>query len=361
MTGSNKMFGRKVSSAKAGGAAARLLILGHSHVAGEGSGSGGGSIDAGRYGVGEKLAEKLTLAGVSAIRSGWMGDYNTSVDARDINSFDSRISAGAGWASYPSNVVLGGRHFSQSGAPGSDGILSFEPGFSFEKVRIWHPTAIGLTEHFGVYLDGVLHTEINQSVSNSVTSSEVVVPAVSNTLGVKSLDGKPAFWAGVEFFPVTKRDVAISVAGGRGQRTTDFVNSASEWSSLHGLEAFCADMTVIYAMTNDLTSYTSVATFTQNLSILAVTSVVRGNCIIVIDPPANLPPFWDGSYEAYAEAAAKVAAQYGCGLVDARHSFSRSWDRANCDGLMNDLAHPSEFGHELMAELIAEEVMFFVG
>ena len=356
----NTMFGRKVCDAKNGGPSARLLILGHSHVAGEGSGTSGGLIDAGRHGVGEKLAEKLSLSGITSIRSGWMGDYNTSVDGRDINSFDSRISAGAGWTSYPSNIVLGGRHFCQSGNPASNGLLSFDPGFSFDGVRIWHPTAVGLTEHLGVYFDGAIHAEIDQSHNNSVTKIDLFVPTGAGVLGVKALDGKPAFWAGVEFLPAVKHDVAISVAGGRGQRTADFVNTASEWSSLHGLEAFCADMTVIYAMTNDLTSSTSVATFKGNLSTLAVTSVVRGNCIIVIDPPANLSQFWNGDYEDYAEAAASVAARYGCGLVDARHAFSRSWDKASCSGLMSDVAHPNAFGHALMAELIANEVMHFV-
>lgn len=354
-----RIFGRKVASAKVGGVSSRLLIVGHSHVAGEGSGASGGLIDAGRHGVAEKLAEKLTISGISAIRSGWMGDYNTSVDSRDINSFDSRISAGAGWSSYPTNIILGGRHLSQSGAPGSNGPLAFYPAFSFQKARIWFPTAIGLTERIGVYFDGALQTEVNQSHANSISSVDVVSTAPADVLEVKSLDGKPAFWAGVEFFPTVKPDIAISVAGGRGQRTADFVNSAAEWSALHGLEAFCADMTVIYGMTNDLSSNTPVATFKQNLSILAVTSVVRGNCIIVIDPPANLPQFWNGAYEEYAAAAADVANRYGCGLVDARHAFSRSWDRANCDGLMSDLAHPSELGHSLMADLIADEVLKF--
>lgn len=149
----NTMFGRKIAAARNGGTPARLLVLGHSHVAGEGSGSSDGLVDAGRHGVAEKLAEKLSLAGISAIRSGWMGDYNTSVDGRDINSFDSRISAGAGWASYPTNIIMGGRHLSQSGDPGGNGPLSFEPGFPFEGARIWHPTAIGLSERLGVYLD----------------------------------------------------------------------------------------------------------------------------------------------------------------------------------------------------------------
>lgn len=354
------LFGRKIAAARNGPPSARLIIMGHSHVAGEGSGSGGGLVDAGRHGVAEKLAEKLTLAGVSAIRSGWMGDYNTSVDSRDINSFDSRISAGAGWSSYPTNIILGGRHLSQSGAAGSNGPLAFSPDFSFQKARIWFPTAIGLTERLGVYFDGVLQAEIDQSRANSISSIEVVSASPSSVLEVKSLDGKPAFWAGVEFFPTTKPEISISVAGGRGQRTADFVNSAAEWSSLHGLEAFCADMTVIYAMTNDLTSNTPVATFKQNLSILAVTSVVRGNCVLVIDPPGNLPQFWNGDYEEYAAAAADVAQRYGCGLIDARHAFSRSWDRANCDGLMSDLAHPSALGHSFMADLIADEVLRFI-
>lgn len=354
------IFGRKVAAAVGGGPSARMLVLGHSHVAGQGSGIAGGTIDAALYGFCEKLTASFDRYGLSAKRTGWMADYNTSIDGTNISTFDPRVGFGTGWVSHVSNNILGGRHIWQDGSVTGKGFLAYNPGFTFNDAVIWYPTSPGLSTNVGVYLDDVLFTSINQGAANSIHSQKLNIGSSKSTLKVKEGMGGAAFWNGVEFFPTDKPDIAITVAGGRGQTTTQFVDASAAWSSLHGLETFNADIVVLYVMTNDLLTSMPVATFKADLATLAVTSVVRGNCIIVVDPPASNVNYWNGTYEAYAEAAASVAAQYGCGFVDLRKAFSRSWDWANANALMNDPAHPDDTGHAYIADMIAAEAMRFI-
>ncbi|WP_271025275.1 SGNH/GDSL hydrolase family protein [Rhizobium sp. RCAM05973] len=357
------IFGRKVAAAVAGGASARMLVHGHSHVAGQGSGSSGGLTNAALTGFCEKLATSFATYGLTAKRTGWMADYNTSIDGTNINTFDSRVGFGSGWVSHTSNNVLGGRHIWQSGTASGKGYLTYQPGFTFNGLRAWYPLSPGLSTNVGIYLDNALFTSLNQNGPvNAITASTISAGAPHSLLTVKENGGAgPAFWNGVEFYPTTLPNIAVTVAGGRGQTSDVFANGHDAWSPLPGLAAFSADLVVLYCMTNDLLTNNAVYFFKRNLAAMAVTSVVRGNCIIVVDPPATgSGPFINGTYEDYAEAAKSVAAQYGCGFVDTRMIFSRSWDRANADGLMNSAAHPNDTGHQYIADMIAQEAMKFV-
>lgn len=364
MTITNRsIFGRKVAAAVAGGPSARILVHGHSHVAGQGSGSSGGLIGAALTGFVEKLTASFARYSLTAQRTGWMGDYNTSIDGTNINTFDTRVGFGVGWASHPSNNILGGRHIWQPGTTPNKGYLTYQPGFSFNGLNIWYPLSPGLSANVGVYLDNTLFTSLNQNgSSNALIGTNLTIGASRSLLTVKENGGSgPAFWNGVEFIPTTVPNIAVTVAGGRGQTSAMFADGTTPWAPLAGLAAFTADLVVLYVMTNDLLTNSSISAFKRNLSALAVTSVVRGNCIIVVDPPATgSDPFINGTYEVYAESAKSVAAQYGCGFVDTREVFSRSWDRANADGLMNSAAHPNDTGHAYIADMIAAASMKFV-
>lgn len=363
MTITNRsIFGRKVAAAVAGGPSARMLVLGHSHVAGQGSGSSGGLIGAALTGFCEKLTASFARYSLTAQRTGWMGDYNTSIDGTNINTFDTRVGFGVGWGSHPSNNVMGGRHIWQSGTTPNKGYLTYQPGFAFNGLNVWYPLSPGLSQNVGIYVDNGLLTSLNQNGANSLQSKSLSTGASNTLLTVKENGGAgPAFWNGVEFIPVTVPNIAVTVSGGRGQTSDTFADNGTPWAPLGGLAAFTGDLVVLYCMTNDLLTNNTAYFFKRNLAAMAVTSVVRGNCIIVVDPPATgSGPFINGTYEVYAESAKSVAAQYGCGFVDTRSIFSRSWDRANADGLMNSAAHPNDTGHQYIADMIAAEAMKFV-
>jgi len=126
------------------GSPARVMIIGHSHVAGEGAGTGGlGLIGASPLGWVQQLPSNLS-GKITADCNSFFGDQNAPVGGITFAQMEPRVTFGAsGWVDDTATSAMGGRFC--TAATGHTDPLTFTPGFTFSSAKFWYPiTAVYL-------------------------------------------------------------------------------------------------------------------------------------------------------------------------------------------------------------------------
>lgn len=349
--------GRRVANALLGTAPIKCLVIGHSHCAGGGAGTGtDGSTNAALHSWPEQLADALAPYGLTSKRTGWLGNYNIATAAA-LTDFDPRIVLGSGWVPDGGDgVILGGKMLTQPAS--QSGYLQYTPGYPVSAVDVLYPIASGLSSTVTVSGDGTVKGTINQSGASALGRQRVTFDAPVSVIAIKNMSTTAAAYiCGIEAIPASRPDMEVSVAGHSGGTTTNFVSSAYPYSSLGGIAENHSILTIIYAMTNDILLPVTLSTFQSNLEIIANYSMSRGDTILVIDPPSSESPFASGSYEPYADAVYAAARKWGATVCDLRHVFSRWWGNMNADGYAFNSVHPNAAGYGEAAKYIASHIV----
>lgn len=346
------LFGKKVAATAP---PRKLLLLGHSHVAGFGAGSGvNGLAGSAQKDLGVRVAKELTNYGLDARVIGFTGDRNTFGQSITMDFVDSRIRlTGTNWAGF-ANPTLGGNLLR---AVTGTGRLVFTPGYKFKrfKLYIYRDSSSALAD--GVEVDGVPVANADMRGSTALAAVEFNTPGYSIALR-NTHASAPGYLIAIEAFPEKDPDVSVLAAGHIGGLMSNFADTTNLWSARNAVIAYQPDTTVIYGLTNDINASTVAATWQASLDSLVKTATAYGQALIVIDPAGSGSGFTSGTlYADYAQAVNVVASRYGARVVDMRDCFTGTWATANARRLQYDSQHPNPAGYDLAAQLIAAKLM----
>lgn len=354
-----------------GGAVARIQILGHSHIAGEGAGTGTlGLLNCSPLGWVQKLSSNLSPKIIADCHS-FFGDQNAPVSNSvpsgvTFQQMDPRVVWGAppSWQDDTATSTLGGR-FIVAPFTSDTSQLVFTPGYTFSSAKFWYPTAAGLSNNVGVFVNGVQQTTVNQNAANGYTSVTLNVPGTSiSLLNNQATGSTTAYCHGFECFRASQQAV-ISYSGWLGAQASDIATVGSPYSPLPAATAYNADLLIVQCMINDINASNPVATWaaTMNTLLSTLTASHAMDVIIVIDPACSGANFIGGGslYSQYIAAAATLAATYNGIVVNMQNALGATWAIANAAGLMFDANHPDATGHGLCSQLVANTVLHGLG
>lgn len=344
-----------LARAAGGGSPAKILVHGHSHIVGEGSGTSTlGLVNCVPTGWAGLLAASLSSGGLLASRYSFFGDQNAPAGGFQLKDVDPRMVQGGGWVSDNSPVTFGGRFLVQPAS--NSGLLDFTPGFSFTSARVWYPVASGLSTSLGVYADGVSKTSINEAGSNALAHVDISVPASASKLSFLNNGAAQGNVLGAECF-APGQNVLISQVGWCGALSADLASQSNPWSPASVLPALSPDLYLMEIMTNDVNSGTSAATWQANVNTLLAAASASADVILVIDPVCSGANFTSGLYDQYISAAMTLIASYGGHIIDLRNALGSTYAGALANGWMFDGNHPSAVGHQLCSAEVAKQIL----
>jgi hypothetical protein len=339
-----------------GGAAARILPYGHSHIAGEGAGTGTlGLLNASPNSWVQLLPGKLAPKIIADCHS-FYGDQNAPLGSVTFPQMDPRVLFGAtGWVDDTATTTMGGRFITE--VNGNTGFLDFTPGYSFTSAKFWYPITAGLSTNVGVYLDGVLNTSVNQAGANSIASLTISIHGGASKISLLNSGSAKGYCTGFECFRSSQQAV-VGYAGWLGATVANVAdNSSSTWAPRLAAEQFAPDLLIVQIMINNIIAGNTAASWQASLDALLASFASTSDIIIVIDPAGNNVNFTNGLYAQYITAAQALAATYNGLVVDMRQVLGSTWAIANAAGLMFDNFHVNATGQNLEAQLVAGAIL----
>ena len=148
--------------------------------------------------------------------------------------------------------------------------------------------------------------------------------------------------------------------GFRGVTTKSFaVGGAHSWDVVAWLNRDfeeIPDLVTFMCGYNDFSSgmHPEVYRYFLTLLIGRITALSKGKTAIVLFTPIpGCGPRYD-AHDLYAQTVREVAAKYGVACFDLNAIFKKAFTVQTIDGSFNDMAHPNQAGHHLIAEKLAE-------
>lgn len=346
-------FKAAIARGVGGGTPARILIDGHSWVAGEGSGTDGTGLQgAAALGWAGQLPSKLTALGIPCERHSFWGNYNSTTGGGPTENFmDPRLAQGATWTLITPTM---GANFQYQALPASD-FFTFTPGFTFSSVTVWNPRQSVLTNAMGVYADGTLVSTINETTGAPHPLTFNTITGLSNTVLSIRNDGTnahPAYLPGIECFRAGQVSV-VTAAGWRGASSANIVLNSADWDALGSVTRYAPDLFIVNSMMNDVTNAVPAATWQANTITLLNALPITSDIAIVIDGCGSSVNFTNGLFDQYVTAAKSIAASYKALLLDFRVALGSTYAIANSAGLMFNTQHPNAAGHLAIAQIVA--------
>lgn len=338
------------TAAKARGAAnpARLAIVGDSNIAGEGAGAGPRALTgAAALSLGHRLADLLGCQDYAS----FFGDQNVTIaPAVALGTYDPRITLGSGWAPDATESVIFGGRFLRAAA-GASGLLSFAPGVSISRFRVWYPTLDGLNTAVTVYVDGSAVETFSQVGTAGLTHKDYTVSAGAHTITIGVGSSGDAYVAGVECWDGSATPVAL-IGGYCNARAGDLSSIANPWSPRPGTVAMAPDYTIIYCTINDLINSTAQDVYYGQVEALVAALTGSNGCLCMGYPPDNTRTT-SGPYDQMAVALRNIAADHGWSYYDCRRDVGRSSVTAAARGVKYDTLHPNAAGAAAIAAGLA--------
>lgn len=354
-------FKAAVAAARAGGTPARMMALGHSYVAGAGSGGNeGGGLPHGVLncvptGYAAKIGFYLGLSGLPTLNNSFFGDQNPPIGV-PAGGADYRITVGTGWSVDPSQGYLGDHVFTQ--AANGVGFLDFTPGFAFSSIKIWAPAFSGLSTSVGVYADGVLIGTFNQGTGgNTYRNTTFTVPDGTLKISLKNNHASlGAYINAVECFPATLPVATMAICGWMGALSSNFDLNALPWQTPSAVTAYAPHLLIIDTMLNDLYALFSAASWKTNTQTFLSAAGTSFDPVIVADPIAF--GIDTGLRDQYITAANELVAANGGIVLDMTIPMLNTFAAGNALGYWYpDVTHPSLIGHDnRMAPYSASQV-----
>lgn len=342
-----------LSKIRAGTGSGAIASHGDSTGAGTGANTGTlGQAGAKAYSFPTILAAILNKNLCTAQESSTWGTNN--IAGVSTNSYDSRVTLGAGWAGGSSSITPLFLNNTNTN------LLSFTPTQAFDTIDVYYVQNTSAAT-FTVDIDGgaALATII------AAGTAAYLKQTVSCAHGTHTINLTKASAAALNIGAIVVSDstapaLLIHNWGYHG------ASSATNWGanawSLPNAIATAAPDCLLYGMgINDLPSFNA-ATFKTNAATILTTVVTAGgDPWLLVPDPVQI----DGTHALADQLALRQAyydlmATYDCPLID-RYSFLESYAQLNTNGWQYDNLHLNKFGYANVAELIARAVATQIG
>ncbi len=336
----------------AGSRSATLLCDGDSFTAGYNSTNNSLGSNARSASYPAVLASLFSNA--PARNDSFYGTQNAPFEGFTPYQYDSRQSQTGGWTN--SEVTLGYYTAGAGYREGpSSGTLSFNPGVSFDRIRVFHTSYSG-SPQYTVNIGGGTLATLPMNAADAVKSTDVNCTLGTNTVNIVSA-ATAAFIGGMMVWNSSSPQINIINVGWSAGTVTQAAANANFFDPLPSLGVFNADLVVSMRGTNEYLNSFTEATFKSDYGsmILAMQSTAH---VVLVTPHFSSIGTSQATQETYHGYIAALAAQYGCTLIEITDNASWStFATADGNGLMStDDLHPNGTGYASIAAIIAAVV-----
>ncbi len=282
------------------------------------------------------------------------GTQNAPFEGFTPYQYDSRQSQTGGWTN--SEVTLG---YTTAGAGyregPSSGTLSFNPGVSFDRIRVFHTSYSG-SPQYTVNIGGGTLATLPMNAADAVKATDVSCTLGTNTVNIVAA-ATTGFIGGIMVWNSSSPQINIINVGWSAGTAVQASANTNFYDPLPSLRVFQADLVISNRLTNEYLNSITEATFKAAFASMILVMQETAHVVLVT------PHFSDigtsqATQETYHGYVADLAAQYGCTLIEITdHADWTSFATADGLGLMSsDDLHPNGSGYSSQAAIIAAVV-----
>lgn len=275
---------------------------------------------------------------------------NTGPDGTAGNSYDPRMTVGAGWSA--SVDTLGGKFWVNTTTTNA---ISFTPTQSYDRIVIRFSNFGGV---FTVNKDGgsTLYTSTTNG-TETIKTVTVNCTAGTGTINIARSSGVCVVLS-VDAYLSTAPKISVINAGLSSTKASDVAVATAPWGPMAVLPQIGAHLVVICLGINDVGALSPVLTFTANLQTIVTTAKNAGASVVIC---SNIPfdkPSVSTLYPGYRAAMQSIALASNCLFIDAYQRYT-DYATATSLGLLADTLHPNNAGYVDFAGVIAHELARF--
>lgn len=318
-----------------------ILCLGNSKTAGvtDVNGSAGDH----QQSYPKYLADALAARGIAA------SYRNFVATAKLAASYNSQISAGAGWGAS-GNTIGGPAWYNNS----TTNPLVWSPPGSIDTIDLYWMTASGYGT-FTYAVDGGATTSVATAGASGIGHVTLSgLSAGAHTLTMARVSGTVRIIAAIGRLS-TAPAIDVINAGWGGGISTEIAADDAAYRSLGGVRTLAPDLTILALDTNDYTpAYgpVSLTTYRANIAAIIAAGQVSGSVIVSAEYPSAITRQTLAIQQSYWAAAREVAVAAGCPWLDLPSWMGGSYEAA--PSLYADDTHPTRAAYQAQAAWYAD-------
>ncbi|NVP55957.1 SGNH/GDSL hydrolase family protein [Mycoplana rhizolycopersici] len=323
-----------------GAARTAVFCIGDSNMMGWNAGGSSGTHN--RLQSIPMVVSKLLGKALSATSENYFG--RAIIADAGYETYDPRISVGAGWGATSSSNSLGGEMWVNST---TTNVLGYTPTVPCDTIDVW--VAIDAAASLEVGVAGSLTPYT--PATGSIVKLTYTAPAVAiQQFQIKRISGGVRL-IGWDCYDSTKKGVSVLGGGKSGWRSDDYAHAAGWFSPRSALLSTGASVFVLSLGLNDWSEERAPELF--EASMREIIETIRGggkDVIMVIPMTPNGSRTW--AWSEYRAIMYDLAAEYDLPLADIGEVLG-TWGAANTAGLVTDNLHPNLYGYGVAASPIA--------
>lgn len=333
----------------AGTTSPRLLLLGDSTTFGVGSNNGIGT-DLVTNNYPSVLTSLFSANSRPAQSNAFIGGGSNIFERTMLN--DPRVIPGAGWGAATQTSTFGNCLANTSNA----NVLSFTPTVNTDSFKVSYLRFTASTSTLRMNINGGANTDVSTVGANALLSQSITSTVGPRVLNISKLSGASLFFASIEAWDSTKKEIAVLTAGWPGVRSSNAVDISQAWSPLNTINYYTQDLTLVMIGINDWNNAVPVATYKSNMQTLIDTlKSGTGDVVLVTPVPTRTTVTPLATQQLYVTALQELAVTNSLQIFDLFSNWV-SWEVSNPLGRYNDNIHPSSVGYSDVAQFIYNQL-----
>jgi lysophospholipase L1-like esterase len=288
------------------------------------------------------VISKLLGEAVNATSENYFG--RAIIADTGYETYDPRISVGAGWGATSVSNSLGGEMWVNST---TTDVLGYTPTVPCDSIDVWVAIDTAASLEIGVAGSLTPHTP----ATGSIVKLTYTAPTVAiQQFQIKRVSGGVRL-IGWDCYDSTKKGVSVLGGGKSGWRSDDYAHAAGWFSPRNALLSTGAAVFLLSLGLNDWSDERDPELF--EASMREIIETIRGgdkDVIMVIPMTPNGSRAW--AWADYRTVMHDLATEYDLPLADIGEVFG-AWAVANTAGLVTDNLHPNLYGYGVAATPIA--------
>jgi lysophospholipase L1-like esterase len=339
---------------RAGAGRVKILVLGDSTTAGDGSNNTSPGLRSTSYP--SFLATQLAGASGLLVNTSSIFGSAGKTSVANMQSYNPLITAfPTGWA-LNAAVTAGGAILANTT---NTATMTYAPGVAFDRIDVWfYRTAANGT--FTVDIGGAALATIDSSGANGLIKQTIATgagAAVSPVNIQRTGAGGGVYICAVHCYDSTKPAIDVWNAGYAASTTTHWNTATSVYSPRNAIAVLAPDLTIIDLGINDRNGATTVEAYAANLQNICTVAKVSGDVMFKIPMQSNPANFastdWQNQFDAAMRAVAAANVAPVVSSIDAIGDYAA----AAANGYMQDDRHALDLGYARIASNVAKTLL----
>ena len=323
--------------------------LGDSNLAGQGNGSGSGTVPAytdafGYTPMQQMAAQAPTLAGLPVRTTAWFGDSNANILSTPVMEYNPKMTLGTGW----NRTGFGGHLFGMfiAADAAAAGYFTYSFGSPITNVETYAIVNNTNSNSVGVYnSDNVLQGTFNtNNAVSSATKFTITGSFPDGIVKLRNLDASRTFYMmGQLAWNSAEKSIIVTTNAYAGSLVANYTQTSNIWDGMSFFPSLAPSATIVALTINDINGGTSSSSYTTSLTYILDFVGRYGTPIVSTGGNGSTAAWTNGQSDTIELAARKLAGAYGAQFVS-MHKEWGSWAATNALGYEFDALHRTRLG-----------------